>query len=48
MSKIEGYIDVRGPWPIYFVGFKAYKLVGAIRSISVDQARSMLGLDREE
>ena len=44
MSKINGYIDVRGPWPIYFVGFRAYILTGCPRDITVDQARSFLGL----
>jgi hypothetical protein len=33
------YIDVRGPWPIYFVGMRAYKLHGILRSVTIEQAR---------
>ena len=44
MSKINGYIDVRGPWPIYFVGFRAYILTHCPRGITVSDARRILGL----
>lgn len=46
MSKIEGYIDVRGPNPIYFVGYRAYLLPLQPRGITVAQARVFLGLDQ--
>ena len=49
MNHLLNYIDVRGPWPIYFCGGRAYVLAGVYdRGISVEAARILLGLDREE
>lgn len=32
------YVDVRGVWPVLIVGKCAYRLVGAPRNITVDEA----------
>lgn len=42
MSK---YIDVRGPWPILFDDLRAYVLVGASRSITIEQAQNLITQD---
>lgn len=36
------YIDVRGPWPIFFQGFNAYTLEGFSRNVTVEQAKTYL------
>lgn len=38
------YIDVRGPWPVLFEGFKVTVLVGSSRGITVEQALLVKGL----
>jgi len=32
------YIDVRGNWPILFIGMRAYELTKVRRSISAEEA----------
>lgn len=36
------YIDVRGPWPVYFDGMKAYEMRGQDRSLTVEQAKEIV------
>lgn len=36
------YIDVRGVWPILFVGFRAYVMRDCKRSITVGEAMKIL------
>ena len=40
------YIDVRGPWPIWFNGATCIRLVGAKRDITIHEA--MVGVMRLE
>lgn len=36
------HVDVRGPWPIYVNGSRAYKLEGCDRNITIEQARKVV------
>jgi hypothetical protein len=38
-TKMNEYVDVRGPWPVYVQGQIAVQLDGADRNITVAQAR---------
>jgi hypothetical protein len=42
------YIDVRGPWPTYVNGVVAIQLVGADRSITVEEAEAILKKERQD
>lgn len=37
---MKPYIDVRGPWPLYVNGVVAVSLIGADRSITVEEAEA--------
>jgi len=44
---MKAYVDVRGPWPVLIVGMSGWVLDGAPRSITVQEAKRLVGLEPE-
>ena len=42
MERVNEYVDVRGPWPVYIKGIAAVQLPGKLRGISLEDAREVV------